>query len=113
MKNKKVFHAQLSKTGRTYPVTLHFTHYNDNHTLAVQLVEASAPWCPFATITVNLQSPLQDKTHSYVDTNNCPWAEEFLLNNGIAKKIEGANMISGFCSYPIYEFDLESQWVEN
>lgn len=113
MKNKKVFHARLSKTGRTYPVTLHFTHYNDNHTLVVQLIEASAPWCPFATITVNLQNPVQDMTHAYVDTNNNPWAEEFLVDNGIAKRVPGCEMISGFCTYPLYEFDENSQWVEN
>ena len=114
MKNKKVFHCRLSKTGRTYPVTLGFSKYTNNGTLAVVLTEAGAPWGPFATISVNLNEPgLQDETHAFVDTNNNPWVEEFLLDNGIAKKVEGCDAISGFCSYPLYEFNPDSQWVED
>jgi hypothetical protein len=110
MKSKKVFHVRLTKTGRTYPVTLQFSKYTSNDKLAVQLIEAAAPWCPFAALTVNLQSPLQDKTHAFVDTNNCPWAEEFLLDNGIATKVDGCEERSGYCTYPLYEFNKESQW---
>ena len=111
MKTPKVFNARLSKTGRTYPVTLRFTKYNQNQSLAVQLIEAQAPWSPFATITVNLSDPTQDDTHAFLDTNNCPWVEEFLRDNGIAEPAYGGlKMQSGFCTYPLYKFDLDSQW---
>ena len=112
MKREKVFHCRLSKTGRTYPVTLRFTHYNQNKTLAVQLVQASGRvlGVTFATITVNLNDKRQDDDHAYLDTNNCPWAVEFLKDNGIAEPVDGAVCVSGFCIYPLYKFNLESKW---
>ena len=110
MRNKKIFHVRLDKTGPTYKVTVDFIKYALNNKLAVRLTRAGAPWSPFATLTVNLQSPLQDETHAFVDTNNCPWAEEFLLDNGIATKVEGCEERSGYCTYPLYEFNKESQW---
>lgn len=114
----KIFHVRLSKTGRTYPVTVKFTHYTNNDTLAVQLIEAGTNvlGTVFATITVNLSNGffegLQDDTHAYIDTNNCPWAEEFLVDNGIAKPYKGWYGESGFCTYPMYEFDLDSIYEE-
>ncbi len=113
MKTPKIYHARLSKTGRTYPVTLRFTHYNQNKTLAVQLVQASGRvlGVTFATITVNLSDPTQDDTHAFLDTNNCPWVEEFLRDNGIAEPAYGGlKMQSGFCTYPLYKFNIDSQW---
>ena len=114
MKAPKIFHCRLSKTGRTYPVTVKTSHYVNNGTLAVMLIEAGAPWAPFATITVNLCASedysFMEKNQAYVDTNNCPWAEEFLQDNGIAKPVEGIYGLSGFCTYPLYEFDLDSIW---
>lgn len=114
--DKKIFYARLSKTGKTYPVTLNFTKYTNNQTLAVQLIEAQAPWSPFATITVNLPESnfgvdlRKDKKYAFVDTNNNPWVEEFLLDNEIAKPT-GITGQSGFCSYPLYEFNKDAQWV--
>lgn len=109
MKNKKVFHVRLTKTGKTYPVTLQFSKYTVNDKLAVQLIDAAAPWSPFATLTVNLSDPRQNDTLAFVDTNNCPWAEEFLADNHIAENT-GISMPSGFCMYPLYKFNKESQW---
>lgn len=37
----------------------------------------------------------------YVDTNNCPYAEEFLTKNNIAVNT-GLSRSSGFCRYPLY-----------
>ncbi len=111
MKREKVFHCRLSKTGRTYPVTLKFLKYNDNQTLAVRLVSAIPPWSPFAIITVNLgDKNHQSENQAYLDTNNCPWAVEFLQDNEIAKPVDGVIGVSGFCTYPLYEFNLESKW---
>lgn len=110
MKNKKVFNVRLTKTGPSYSVTLDFSKYTLNNKLAVRLIRAGAPWEPFAVVTINLQSPLQDETHAFVDINNCPWAEEFLVDNAIATKVDGCDTISGYCTYPLYEFNKESQW---
>ena len=105
----------MSKTGPTYPVTVKISHYTNNNTLAVMLVEAKAPWEIFAVITVNMSgSPYgdgdyQSDTKAYLDTNNCPWAEDFVNENGIAKPLNLYGM-SGYCTYPLYEFDLNSIW---
>lgn len=114
----KVFHCRTKIGGPTTPVTVRFTKYPSNNTLAVQLIEATSPWCVFATITVNLQGTLfefdrhQDETkYAYLDTNNCPWVEQFLEENGIAKHT-GFFGLSGYCTYPLYEFDQESAWEE-
>lgn len=116
MRTPKIFHCRTSKTGPTRPVTVRFTKYSSNNTLAVQLVEAKSPWCVFATITVNLQGnpygmeTRQDETHfAYVDTNNCPWVLEFLEDNHIAEPT-GIYAPSGYCVYPLYEFHQDSIW---
>jgi len=104
--NPKVYHCRTSKTGATTPVTLRYTKYTNNNALAVQLICAKSPWSPFATITVNIvMSGYIPGNLAYVDTNNCPWAEDFLKENGIAEPT-GQTGISGFCEYPLYKFDL-------
>lgn len=113
MKTEKVFNVRLSKSGRTYPVTLDFTSYVMDNTLAVRLISARPPWLPFATITVHLdESSGQEKNKAFLDTNNCPWAEEFLRDNGIAEPVDGVTGQSGFCTYPLYKFNLGSKWEE-
>ena len=116
MHTPKIFHCRTSKTGPTTPVTVKFTKYTSNNTLAVQLICAKAPWSPFATITVNLQGnpygmeTRQDETRfAYVDTNNCPWVLEFLEDNHIAEPT-GIYAPSGYCVYPLYEFHQDSIW---
>ena len=111
MKAPKVFNCRESKTGETTPVRVIVTKYNNPETLAILLKCAESPWENFAVITVNLvNSPYgdgqyQDESHAYINTNSCPWAEDFLQENGIAKPdprdIYG---MSGYCTYPLYEF---------
>lgn len=115
MKAPKIFHCRTRQTDPTTPVTVEISKYRDNDTLEVILKCARAPWEPFAVITVNLSgspygdSKFQDNTHAYIDTNNCPWAEDFLKENGIAKYDErDIYGMSGYCTYPLYEFDLDS-----
>jgi hypothetical protein len=83
------------------------TKYTANDTLAVVLLEAATN-APFANLTVNLTDSdfITEDDHAFVDTNNCPWAEEFIRNNQLG---EFADMygFSGFCMYPLYKFNLE------
>lgn len=114
MKLPKIFHIQTSVFKSSEAVTAHRRQYN-NSTLAVELKCATPPWEPYAVVTVNLvNSPYgdgkyQDETHAYIDTNNCPWAPEFLEKTGLAKPdsrdIYG---MSGYCTYPLYEFNLDA-----
>ena len=118
MRTPKIFNCRTSKTDATTPVTVIVTKYTNPETLAILLKCAESPWEDFAVITVNLvNSPYgdvkyQDESHAYIDTNNCPWAEEFLQENGIAKPdsrdIYG---MSGFCTYPLYEFNPEYRLI--
>lgn len=116
MRHPKVFHCRTTKTGPTTPVTVRFTKYSNNSTLAVQLICAKAPWETYATITVNLggSNPfagMQSDKKAFVDTNNCPWVKEFLEDNHIAK-FTGWSAPSGFCDYPLYEFFPDAVWEE-
>ena len=109
----KVFHVYYSNWKKAYPVTVSFRHYTANNTLAVVLIDAGTNVINsiFATITVNIPGVFedyQDETHAYIDTNNCPWAENFLQENGIAKPWKNFKGKSGYCEYPLYEFDLNS-----
>ena len=59
---------------------------------------------PFARLTVNLGR--QNNGYAYVDTNNCPWAEDFIKENGLGE-FTGKICRSGFCEYPLYKFNME------
>ena len=76
--------------------------YSNNNT-ALELVCEDGT--PLAIITVNL-GDLLEKNMAYIDTNNCPWAENFVIGNdfGLAT---GEYKVSGFCIYPLYQLDLE------
>ena len=93
-------------TPETYKLYLAAHTYAGNNTLAViAMVREDGYDEDFGTVTVNLPSGEADGTHAYIDTNNCPWAEQMLIDNGFAKPT-GKYGISGFCTYPLYEFDL-------
>jgi len=80
--------------------------YADNRHVAISIWSLSEG--PFAHITVNL--PSTDRfpaNYGYVDTNNFPEAEKVIADLGIGKPV-GQYDVSGFCFYPLYEFDLEA-----
>lgn len=89
-------------SGNDVGVELQITTYRKPmNRVALQL------WCedgPYATLSVNLPDQyIKDPAGEFfVDTNNCPFAEEFLVKNGIAKPVEGGFGFSGFCMYPLY-----------
>lgn len=85
--------------GKTYDVTIQESKYVNNGNFALSLLCDDGP---FAVITVNLNETLPEK-FAYVDTNNCPWAEEFIKENNLGKFL-GVHGYSGYCSYPLYRF---------
>ena len=76
--------------------------YSNNNT-ALELVCEDGT--PLAIITVNLGG-LLEKNMAYIDTNNCSWAEDFLVDNDFGLPT-GEYKDSGFCIYPLYQLDLE------
>ena len=92
----------------SYEVLPYEMRYVVNNAIAVQLMDAD-DFAPFAMLTVNLPDDedtreLCGDNAQFVDTNNCPWAIEFLEENEIAKPT-GFCGFSGFCVYPLYQFD--------
>lgn len=85
-------------------LTLVAKTYQSNNSLAIVAYDEHGDM--FDVITVNLPfSDVMGDT-AYIDTNNCPWATEFLKSNGIAKPM-GKIGHSGFCAYPLYKFNME------
>ena len=94
--------------GKEYDVTVNVNKYVDGG-LALTMDYMDEDYhcmMPFATLTVNLGEKLA-KNQAYVDTNNCPWAEGFIEKYGLGKETGRIGM-SGFCFYPLYEFDMEA-----
>lgn len=91
-------------------VELSFDRYQSNNRLAIQAYNNEDG--PIATISVNLPSEkISDPDHEFfVDVNNCPWAEDFLQENGIAVPVYAIGF-SGWCAYPLYSTDIE-KWKE-
>jgi hypothetical protein len=78
--------------------------YQNNGSLAVILMDNDTEET-VAVITVNLPEGFAGDEYQYVDTNNCQWAPKFLDDNKLAEPV-GFSTPSGFCSYPLYKFDL-------
>lgn len=85
-------------------VTLNFTTYRNNGTLAVQMNSVPDDDL-YGVITVNLCCPLQSDSLAFVDENNYPGIGKWLKQHGIATPL-GYTQRSGFCSYELYEFHL-------
>jgi hypothetical protein len=66
---------------------------------------------PIAHITVCLDDDRLEPNQSYVDTNNCPWVPEWIEENKLGTKTNRTAR-SGFCTYPLYEFDMKRIEVE-
>lgn len=98
---------KLNMYGNDYKIRLIKETYVNNEHLAVFVVSEDeyGDEEPFTNLTVNLQTaPIPDNC-AFIDTNNNPWAEEFLVENNIAEPT-GVYGSSGFCRYPLYEFNL-------
>ena len=81
--------------------------YHSNGTLAIQLVSEENG--PVSNLTVNLHDNHVCENlgpeYAFVDTNNCSNAEEFIEENSLGE-FTGVYAESGYCTYPLYRFDL-------
>ncbi len=57
----------------------------------------------YAVLTKSFGEFIGIKNATYIDTNNCPCAEKFLIL-GLARDT-GFTKSSGFCEYPLWQFD--------
>ena len=95
------------KYGR-FPIKLNVAEYAKPRGLAIQMITKADDYdCdePFEIMTVNLYR-LCNSNYAFVDTNNLPEIEKFIEKYKLGKPT-GKLKISGFCCYPLYEFDLD------
>lgn len=69
---------------------------------------------PYATLSVLPECGCEHlkENMAFIDVNNCSWAEQFLITNGLAKPV-GIFGESGYCLYPLYEFICEDKRDKN
>lgn len=99
MKKKK-----LTYRGRTVKVSAE-TYLNNGH-LALMLTYRNGET---EVITVNLNSRFQSDSLAFIDTNNHPEAEKFIITNELGVPM-GVTERSGFCQYPLYTIFTKSLW---
>ena len=95
---------ELEAYGEVFRVKAVKTSYLDSGSLAVFLITDEGE--DFATLTVNLSSKKAYGNLAFVDTNNCDWAIDWLEKTEIARPISYWEQ-SGFCKYPLYEFNID------
>ena len=99
----KTFKLEFDDT--TYEVYVELDKYESNNALAVKLMDAKTHEV-FDIISVNLPSAAiwLEEDQFFLDSNNCPYAAKFLIENKIAKPTRGSCTIrQGYCRYPIYQ----------
>lgn len=92
--------------GTTENVVLDVNTYADNKSLYVGLTSISCGEPePYGDVTVNLAANVPPYC-AFVDTNNMPELERFLVENRLAE-FTGLQQESGYCTYPLYLFNAE------
>ena len=77
--------------------------YQYNKSLALVFYDNSDD-CPFANVTVCIPDTNPDDYCAFVDVNNWPEIEEFILKNKIGEPT-GVKVKSGYVTYPEYRFN--------
>lgn len=92
--------------GNPVQVSLTVNRYVNNNSLYVGMTTMEDGWKePYGNITVNLPSSVPPYC-AFVDTNNMPELEDFLVQNGIAE-FTGLEQQSGFVNFPLYLFHAD------
>lgn len=92
--------------GKTYDVNVVRKKAMDGKALLIQLYcDDGSPFARLTTFIPGFSDSLKEN-QAYVDTNNIAEAEEFIVSNGIGKPLSGF-AVSGYCTYPLFEFNLD------
>lgn len=98
----------MHKYGKEHPMTFELASYAENGNLYVGLIthEEGYPE-PWQNLTVNLSRRCEDN-RAFIDTNNNGNAiVNWLLENNLGH-LTGRMANSGFCTYPEFEFNMET-----
>ena len=105
------FYFTAPFTNRKMEGVFRFTKYWVNSRLAISIIAKEADnnedmFAPFCSVTVNLpMAKLDDEKLVFLDVNNAPWLEGFMVENGFGLPT-GRFRTSGFCNYPEYILNL-------
>ena len=81
-------------------------NYVDGNKLYLGLLsKEDGYWEPYCDLTKCLDGEVPADC-AYVDTNNLPWVEKFIVENKLGYFTHMVGH-SGFCTYPLYHFDME------
>ena len=100
------------KKNKTLVGFFKFSHYWYKHNTAVQIFAKEKDseedfFEPYCFVSVNLvQVNPQSDSCIFVDTNNCPWLEDFLQSKGFGLPT-GRFATSGYCNYPEYLLNIK------
>lgn len=92
----------LNLWGREYRLNIVEDRYSNNNSLYLGLIDADTKE-PFANFTVNLSDGVATDNCQYVDTNNLPELADLIEEYKLGTYI--CDGYSGYCSYPLYNFD--------
>ena len=77
------------------------------------LLEVKTEWAVYkdcflqvARITGCIAGSGLAEDETVIDTNNCPWAMEFIKQHGFGQAT-GRMVKSGYCTYPVVKLDIE------
>lgn len=85
-------------------VKIAINHYVRDNSLAIKLWNEEEG--PIAMITTCLCDPTLNENEAYIDTNNCPWAMDFITQNNLGRDTDYSRS-SGYCVYPLVEFNMD------
>jgi hypothetical protein len=101
MSKYRYFDIKSVYTGEVYKVRpVLYKFYNGNTRL--DLVTDTGE--PYARVSVNFDTTLKED-QTFLDTNNIPNIRDFIEENGFGRFLNETRW-SGFCSYPLYELDM-------
>ena len=90
---------------RTYEnVFLRVERYMADSSLCILLYNRD--YAVIAKLTTCLDDKNLKDNESYIDTNNCPWAIDFIREYKLGE-LTGKKRVSGYCTYPVVKFDMD------
>ena len=90
-----------------YQVNVVKSYYQNNDTLAILAYDSNTgDLVEVLTTNIHDSDTFANSKEAFVDTNNCPWAISFIEQNGLGKAT-GYYGYSGFCKYPLYQFNVD------
>lgn len=97
----------LNAWGTDHHISFHLANYADNNNLYVGMIchDDGYPE-PWSDLTVNLDVTLEPNI-AFIDVNNNGWnIIDWLIKNNLGQPTK-LEMISGFCTYPEFEFNMD------